>query len=499
VPFAAINSPARATSTYRPAPQATNPEDSEELPPPPYASEDPEPDATRDLQIRLAAEAQAAGNLNLPEAAARRNEENEEDEGTQGNDRSNNNNEQGESSHASPPNSGSHTVQYAPLPDPPPTSSLQREESRRSQHQQQSPPTDAEEARILEESQLEEAMRLSKASERERLELEEAMRLSLAESEAETSNAQQSNDHGFDNSVFEGNEDHDSSGPSSRRISSYNPASQLEGNHRRAASDTFSRDHQSNVENASTGMDNLTIPDTWQSGGSGSNNLMDDDFGSTEFQQPALAPQRTGAVLQSKNPFLSPGERDAPSQTSGFIQPQASPTYTQNQALEGSPNEKRLPTIPGSEATSPAMYEPPPGPPPPSSNPTSPPSQTPNYLPPLPPRQPTLPVESSPNSQANSSPQGRRLPPRPQQPPTLPQRNVSASIYSASNLPTSSLPSHSPNPPTPSFFPPQPSPGLSPSPHQSADLRRSISTSHGGEDPLETLRDFHTVFMGTYR
>jgi hypothetical protein len=337
-------------------------------------------------------------------------------------------------------------------------------------------------------------MRLSKASERERLELEEAMRLSLAESEAQTANAQQND--GFDNPVFEGNEDHDSSGPSSRRISSYTPASQLEGNHRRAASDTYSRDPRPNIENTTSGMNHLTIPDTWQSGGSssGPNNLMDDDFGSTDYQQPALAPQRTGAVLQSKNPFLSPGEREAPSASSGFIQPHASPSYgfTQQHAPEGSPNEKRLPTIPGSQAASPTMYEPPPGPPPPLSNPTSPPSHNPSYLPPLPPRQPTFPVDGSPNN----SPQGRRLPPRPQQPPTLPQRNVSASMYSASNLPTSSFPSHSPNPPTPSFFPPQPSPGLSPSPGQSADLQRTISTHHGGEDPLETLRDFHTVFMG---
>jgi hypothetical protein len=81
-----------------------NPEDSEELPPPPYASEDPEPEATRDLQVRLAAEAQAAGNLNLPEASART--ENE----SQGNGESNQANEGSSNQDASTPT----TVVHAP-------------------------------------------------------------------------------------------------------------------------------------------------------------------------------------------------------------------------------------------------------------------------------------------------------------------------------------------------------------------------------------------------
>lgn len=499
----ATASPA-SPSTYRNPPQAVNPEDSEELPPPPYASEDPEPEATRDLQVRLAAEAQANGNLNLPEASTRTEHGNENRENGEGNNQSSESNRQEASTpttvvHAPPP--GPPPV-HSPPPGPPPASSLQRHESRRSEHQPSTPPTDPEEARIWEESQLEEAMRISRASERERLELEEAMRLSLAESVEPSSNNNFNNDQ--NNPIFEGNEDQDS-GPSSRRVSSYNPASQLEGNHRRAASDTYSRTPIP-IENTTSGMDHLTIPDTWQStsaSGSSHGNLMDDDFGTIDFKQPALAPQKTGAVLQSKNPFLSPGERDSESQSSNtFIQPQpsssshgqgneqSSPGMGNSYPIpEGSPSEKRLPTIPGSHAASPTLYEPPPGPPP-----TSPPSiENKSYLPPLPPRQPTnpIPVESSPN---NSSPQSRRLPPRPQGgAPALPQRNISSSMYSATNLPTSSFPAHSPQP-SPSFFPPQPQP--SPRSASSTAMNQAISNHYDGTNPLEILRDFHTVFMG---
>jgi hypothetical protein len=30
-------------------------------------------------------------------------------------------------------------------------------------------------------------------------------------------------------------------------------------------------------------------------------------------------------------------------------------------------------------------------------------------------------------------------------------------------------------------------------------MHQAVSAQHGGEDPLETLRDFHTVFMGESR
>jgi hypothetical protein len=523
-------SPSRTASTYRPAPQAVNPEDSEEPPPPPYASEDPEPDATRDLQIRLAAEAQAEGRLNLPEASSGAGSStNSNTGGAEGGENSSNAQENSTSNiNTNSPNAGGGqsqaTVIHSPPPGPPPNASLQRRESRRSEHHPSTPPTDPEEARIWEESQLEEAVRLSRASERERLELEEAMRLSLAESEA------QSQIQGMGSGmppVFEEQDDHDSSGPSSRRQSSYTPSGQLEGSHRRTTSDTYAHNQSnhgkgtgSDLKNATSGMDHLTIPDTWQAGssnsgqGSGANqhNLMDDDFGSTEYTQPALAPQRTGAVLQSNNPFLSPGERDAhfiqpQSQSQGSPypsvqspQPHRQPSSTSlrgSPALgsQGWPGDKRLPSIPNDQASS-TRYDAPPGPPPQASNYQSSPSAK-ASLPPLPPRQAQT-EASNDNPESIGSPvQARKLPPRPQGsplPPSLPQRNVSAQMYSATNPPPSSFPDHSPTPTT-SFFPPQSSPRASPS---SAALQRAISTRHGGEDPLEMLREFHTVFLGMF-
>jgi hypothetical protein len=520
-------SPSRTASTYRPAPQAVNPEDSEEPPPPPYASEDPEPDATRDLQIRLAAEAQAEGRLNLPEASSGTGwNTNSNTGGPEGGENSSNAQENSTSNiNTNSPNTGGGqsqtTVIHSPPPGPPPTASLQRHESRRSEHHPSTPPTDPEEARIWEESQLEEAVRLSRASERERLELEEAMRLSLAESEA------QSQTQGMP-PVFEEQDDHDSSGPSSRRQSSYTPSGQLEGSHRRTTSDTYAHNQSnygkglgSDLKNATSGMDHLTIPDTWQAGsssnfgsgqgaGSDQQNLMDDDFGSSEYTQPALAPQRTGAVLQSNNPFLSPGERDA-----DFIQPQVQSqghSYPSTQSPQphrqvsstslrgspalgpqGSPGDKGLPAIPDDHASS-TRYDAPPGPPPRASNYQFSPSAK-ASLPPLPPRQPQSETPNDKSESTGSPVQARKLPPRPQGsplPPSLPQRNVSAQMYSATNPPPSSFPDHSPTP-TASFFPPQSSPRSAPS---SAALQRAISTRHGGEDPLEMLREFHTVFLG---
>jgi hypothetical protein len=544
-PAVAPASPARTASTYRPAPQAMNPEDSEELPPPPYQSEDPEPEATRDLQLRLAAEAQAAGNLNLPEASASASSSGNTDEqgngsnttgGVAGNNTTNTNSNVNSSGGDQP------VVVHVPPPGPPPAS-LQRHQSTRSEHQPSTPPTDPEEARIWEESQLEEAVRLSRISDRERLELEEAMRLSLAESEA-SGNGNGNGNGQYMPPVFEEQDEHDSSGPSSRRMSSYTPSGQLEASHRRSTSDTYGHGQgqggmgmgmNSDVKSATSGMDHLTIPDTWQAGsssGSGSNNyqhqqnLMDDDFGSSEYTQPTLAPQRTGAVMQSNNPFLSPGEREgefiqpqgqaSPSASVQWPQPHRQPSSTelrgspgrerglahvqsqdqmQNHGTSSSPGNKRLPSIPDDQVarqsgavpeSAPSQWL--------NANPVN----TAPTLPPLPPRQPTQPTSNS-NSNSNSPDQIRRLPPRPQGsplPPTLPQRNVSAQMYSATNPPHSSFPDHSPTP-TPSFFPPQPQ-SASKSPPSSAALQRAISTHHGGEDPLEMLRDFHTVFLGGY-
>lgn len=521
----------RASAAAAPA---RNPEDTDEPPPPPYASEDPEPDATRELQMRLAQEAEAQGRLNLPEPSV--NTHNTGDEGRG----SNNENAGGEGGHSpgagndGPATATSPQTAYSPPPGPPPIASasgtsLHREESRRSKHHPSTPPTDPEEARIWEESQLEEAKRLSRASERERLELEQAMRLSLADAESSASGSgsrsggsgvagPSSSAHQAMPAVFEADEREGSSGPASRRMSSYTPSHDLEGSHRRAASDANAHGGRPAVENVTRAMDHLTIPDGWGSGNNssgmgGQSNLMDDDFGAAGPSQPALAPQRTGAVMQSNNPFLSPGEQDEPplpstpsrqSQPSSPYQAHRQPSSsslrdspgssrTQYQAPAGPPPEKTLPSIPDSFIASPTVYDPPSGPPPAPSFALATDNRGNDAAPPLPSRNFTS--DASPSA----SEQGRRPLPIPQGtlPPSLPRRNISGQIYTPSNPPRSSFPDHSPNTPlspSPSFFPPQ-TPAAQSSP-QSAALHRAISTHHGGEDPLEMLRDFHTVFLG---
>lgn len=520
----------RASATAAPA---RNPEDTDEPPPPPYASEDPEPEATRDLQIRLASEAEAAGRLNLPEPTVTSvnnhgsGEHQQEESGA------------GRSNEGASPNNASATPttansthqqnRYSPPPGPPPNTgaSLQREPSRRSEHHPSTPPTDPEEARMWEESQLEEAIRLSKAAERERNELEEAMRLSLADS-GTSSSGQEGGGNGWPEGssstafptmppVFEGREEEDSSGPTSRRVSSYNPSQDLEGHHRRTASDARYQEKPS-VNTVTSGMEHLAIPDGWgtntgSSSSTGQNNLMDDDYEEPlKTSHPALSPQKTGAVMRSNNPFLSPGETaedgpppmpSTPSQKSRQVEqegssstPRDSPVSSRTQ-YQSSPGgrppapDKGLPAIPDSSSSSPATYDPPPeAPPRPSGSDVGV-----GRPPPLPQR-----THNTDTQQGGSSPVRRPLP-VPQnaqnaQPPSLPKRNISSQMYSAANPPQSSFPNHSPNPklsPSPSFFPPQSA--AQPSP-QSAALHRAISASHGGEDPLEMLREYHTVFLG---
>ena len=242
----------------------------------------------------------------------------------------------------------------------------------------------------------------------------------------------------------------------------------------------------------------------------GQSNLMDDDdHESIGPSHPALAPQRTGAVMQSNNPFLSPGETEEqvslPStpdqqprndQQGSSLTPRDSPgsSRTQYQSPSGPPPDKGLPAIPDSNSPEPTTYDPPPGVPPrpPGSEVGM------GRPPPLPQRNVTAVSPqgaSSPSRESHGLGQSPRPLPIPQntQPPSLPRRNISSQIYSASNPPQSSFPHHSPIPksPSPSFFPPQQS--ASP---QSAALHRAISTHHGGENPLDMLRDFHTVFLG---
>lgn len=263
--------PTPITTTTRPS---TNPEDGEEAPPPPYASQDPEPDSTRVLQERLAAEAEAAGRI-------------------------------------APELSTPITSQQASSSTPTPISA--RPSSSRINTERPSPPStpprNAEEARIWEESQLDEAKRASMAAERERLELEEAMRLSLQEATISNRSSPRLP------SVFEEGE----SGPSSRRVSSYGQGSISEDHpRRRVASDAYA-----------TKPDLTSLATT-------------------------TTPKR---ALQSNNPFLSPLERtQLPAELPDIP---ASPV-----------NYDPPPGLPPKSA-SPGMgtgtYDPPPGPPPRSS------------------------------------------------------------------------------------------------------------------------------------
>ncbi|KAL7425078.1 hypothetical protein Q5752_000766 [Cryptotrichosporon argae] len=174
---------ATGADTPRPAvPAARNDEDTDEPPPPPYASQDPDPDSTRLLQERLAAEAEANGqspmSLVSPVPAAQP---------------------------VLPPDSPAEGT-YAPPSGPPPrrqspprivtpphtapagpsraAASASPSPRRRSPSPPAEPQT-AEEREALEQSLLDEAIRASVASERERAEFEAAVQLSVAEAERE--------------------------------------------------------------------------------------------------------------------------------------------------------------------------------------------------------------------------------------------------------------------------------------------------------------------------
>lgn len=139
--------PVRMARAHTTAAPVTRVEDDSELPPPPYAANDPEPDSTRILQERLAAEAEASGRIS------------------------------GESSRPAAPAS------------PAVTGRRSSERMRRtSSVSQPSPPPAAEDnvtRQVIEESELSEAQRMSLQAERERIELEEAIRRSLSEAPPE--------------------------------------------------------------------------------------------------------------------------------------------------------------------------------------------------------------------------------------------------------------------------------------------------------------------------
>ncbi|KAI9638977.1 uncharacterized protein MKK02DRAFT_42007 [Dioszegia hungarica] len=304
---------------FRVRPDAGN----EELPPPPYARQDPEPDSTRMLQERLAAEAQAT----LPPDTA---------------------------PPSSPAPRRTEPIQVWPTPPgPPPQTQNQRAElgTRRPSQAQRPispphPPEDDEIARAYEENQLEEAKRASMIAERERLEVEEAMRLSMAD-------AGPSRPSGLPPHI-------ETDEGLQRRVSSYAPTTlaspQLPPPNRRVVSD-YQAQPEPDVPSMTAGMSQLSVP--------GGPSLMDFDEGNPSFDQPPMVPQKTGAVIQSRNPFFHPSDDPGPSLPSTQLDPspvmrQSSDSSFRDQAGSSrtltsysAPTGRALPRIPRAVPTLP--------------------------------------------------------------------------------------------------------------------------------------------------
>lgn len=171
-------------------------------------------------------------------------------------------------------------------------------------------------ARAMEENELEEAKRASMALERERLELEEAMRLSLAD--------------GAGNAVAGG------SGPGPSRLPVF-PEAQL-------------------APIAPSPAPKLGMP--------GGLSLLDADDSAEAVHQAPLVPQKTGAVMQSKNPFLSAADASPShsrlelggSPARSRTVSQSAPPVTddkfdlQEKALPPSPARRALPRPPTSQS-----------------------------------------------------------------------------------------------------------------------------------------------------
>ncbi|WWC73748.1 uncharacterized protein I206_107720 [Kwoniella pini CBS 10737] len=336
-------------TTVRPA----QPQNDDDLPPPPYASQDPEPAATLQLQERLAAEAEARGNL--PQIT-------------------------------SPLTTSSTTSTHYNTASSPATSPNRRPLNTGStgvQEELQRIPSDPELARAWEESQLEEATRASLAHQVEQQELQEAMRLSMAEAEAQ--GACSSSSH------YEG-----SSSTQNHPISTIPEDRSDEG-----------PGHNAEMRHLVSGMEDMIIPGSYNSAVSTSTtgpisttsdhpipNILDEPV-SNYSHQPPLSPQRTGLHIQSKNPFLSSNEKEqlraleeaalttptsehfrSPSTSfpgsshTQYIAPTSPPLQTHRQSFssfvesaaphaENVPTQRTPPPIPSREGSSYTHYTPP--------------------------------------------------------------------------------------------------------------------------------------------
>ena len=276
--------------------------DDTEPPPPPYTRVDPEPESTRMLEERLAAESVNTNTVYEPPRT-------------------------------SPPIS-------SPSPANP-----NRQSNRQSQSQEQRPltppriPSDPELRQLWEESQLEEAKRMSRAAERERIELEEAMRLSLADAERASMDISRSDQQAGSSRGYQSFSGQDSSGDAAN---GFNPGEQA--GRSSASWQNPSGQHEQNRASTSSitnDMAALNIPGGWDpqtsrpssSQAPHPTSLLDDDDngGASHLDAPMLTPMKTGAVMQSKNPFLSHAEHEEldqsllPTRSHGSVQ---SPTPT---------------------------------------------------------------------------------------------------------------------------------------------------------------------------
>ncbi|RXK35430.1 hypothetical protein M231_07285 [Tremella mesenterica] len=357
-------------------------------------------------------------------------------------------------------------VQPDPMPNPVPVAAERRASL---MDRPDTPPREPELAQAWEESQFEEAKRASLAAARERADMEEAMRLSLAEAECA----------GVTLPVL----DEDSAGPSSRRTISYDPPPGPPPQRRLVSEAT------SSLTNDLAG---LTIPGGWEQG------LIGDHQGQTHDESSL---DRNGSQLQSNNPFLSSSEREEIQEDQGYpgelLQP-SPPRQSERRRVTSSSSSRDRP---GSQYTShnfspPAQssrslplqqetprYTPPEGPPPAHLRIVTPPA--------------TVWPDTMPMPESVLSPQSPMSPPRlPARPPS--SRPVSSGFIWDQEPPTDlQLPMTAPA----QLISPTPPPGqqtsalTAPAAISSSSRKLSMTTRVDGEDPLETLREFDTIFL----
>jgi hypothetical protein len=455
-----------------------SPEEGEDLPPPPYARQDPEPDSTRLLQEQLAAQEESSTTVGLERPVIPVTVY--------------------PTPSGPPPNASASSSGFTSIPPREPLSI--------------SPPrtpTDPDVARVWEESQFEEAKRASRAAEQERVELEEAIRLSREEAEASGIGLDEA-DQGGGSSYWSGGQEQ---GQGMNTVYEYatqvgqreSPQAASSASHQILPDQRLSGDGGGRgAEGLEDGMQGSDIPGGWYNQQQVS--LMDDD-GALEGM--VMTPNKTGKVMKSNNPFLAPEELE-PHQTHLHENPgygetglaasqQASPDVPLHPQTAGKDqihgdtgisnsqprNSLEAPmSIPNQEPSSSSIRESQ------GSRHTSYSSASPPQQRPLPrtPTQvgssfqpisnPSASIMSSVDSRRGTSAGPPRLPPRIQ---TISGPSANEGQGGGSTLSMSG--------PYPTF-------ASSQSLQSNSISASNTANPNTGEDPLETLRDFDTVFLG---